>query len=120
MNAPSLVMAHLHRLVKEKHMKVIRDKVEADTVLSEDTQLFGMIVGKTTVSENTLLELHGMIVGDLVLEKGSTVYLHGMVNGNVTNKGGVLRVFGMVNGQIVRQSGQTVVDFKASIRNGIH
>ena len=101
-------------------MNIIRNKVEGDTVLSEDTQFFGMIVGKTTVSENTLLELHGMIIGDLILEKDSTVYLNGMVNGNVINKGGILHVFGMVNGQIVRQKGQTVVDSKALVRNGIH
>jgi len=105
--------------VKERLMNVIRNKVEGDTVLSEGTQLFGMIVGKTTVSENTLLELHGMIVGNLVLQKGSTVYLHGMVNGDIINKGGVLQVFGVVNGKIVRQSGQTMVDSKSSVRNGI-
>jgi len=100
-------------------MKVIRDKVEGETVLTEGTELLGMIVGKTTVSEDTLLKLHGMIVGDLILEKGSTVYLHGTVNGDVINRGGVLQVFGIVNGRIVRQSGETVVDSKALVRNGL-
>lgn len=100
-------------------MKIIRDRVEGNTVLTEGTQLLGMIVGNTTVSENALLELHGMIIGNLTLEKGCTVYLHGMVNGDVINKGGFSRFFGIVNGRIVHKSGEMVVDSKALVRNYI-
>lgn len=100
-------------------MKVIRSKVEGNTILSEDTQLHGMIVGSTTVSENILLQMHGMIIGNLILKVDSEVYLHGMVNGDVINKGGYLKVFGIVNGKLIRESGDTVVDPKAIVRDGI-
>ena len=98
-------------------MKVIRDKIEGDTAINEDTQLHGMIVGLTTVSRNSLLQLHGMIIGDLILEENSTVYLHGMVNGNIINNGGYLEVFGMVNGKVIRKSGETIIDSNAVIRD---
>lgn len=42
-------------------MRILRNKIEGDTVLREDTQLYGMIVGSTTVSKGILLELHGMV-----------------------------------------------------------
>lgn len=100
-------------------MKVIWGKVEGDTILNEDTNLHGMIVGSTTVSENTLLQLHGMIVGNLILEKESTVYIYGMVNGNIINKGARLEVFGMVNGKVYREGGETRVDPKAIVRDGV-
>ena len=66
-----------------EEMKSIRGKIQGDTELTEDVELYGMIVGSTTVSANTVLKLHGMIVGNLLLKRGSSVDLHGMVNGNV-------------------------------------
>ncbi len=98
-------------------MKVIRNKVEGNTTINEDTQLHGMIVGSTTVSRNCVFQLHGMIVGDLVVEDNSIVYLHGMVNGNVINNGGHLEVFGMVNGKVFREKGETIIDSNATIRD---
>jgi len=100
-------------------MKVIRDKVEGSIVLSEDTQLHGMIVGSVMVPKDTVLQLHGMIIGSLTLREESTVYLHGMVMGDVINEGGHLEVFGMVNGKVIRKSGKTMVDSKAIVRDGI-
>ena len=100
-------------------MKVIRDKIEGDIVIKEDTQVHGMIVGVTTVSENTLLQLHGMIIGDLVLNEDSKVLLKGMVNGDVINKGGHLEIFGMVNGKVVRKKGKTTIDSQAKVRDGL-
>ena len=100
-------------------MKVIRNKIEGNTTISEDTQLHGMIVGSTTVLQKNVLQLHGMIIGDLILEENSTVYLHGMVNGNITNNGGYLGVFGIVNGKIIRESGDTIIDSNARIRDRV-
>lgn len=100
-------------------MRIIVDIIKGDTVVEEDTQLNGMIVGKATVSENTLLELNGMVVGNLVLEKASTVYLYGMVVGDVVNEGGHLEVFGTVNGKVVRKNGKTLIDSKAVVRYGL-
>jgi hypothetical protein len=101
-------------------MKIITEKIEGETNLNEDTKLTGMIVGSTTVSENTLLQLHGMIIGNLILKKGCSVYLHGMVDGDVINKGGYLEIFGIVNGKVIRENGETKVDSKAIIRSGIN
>ena len=100
-------------------MNIIRNKIKGDTILNEDTQLHGMIVGLTTVSENVILQLHGMVIGTVIIREGSTVYLHGMVNGSVINKGGHLEVFGIVNGKIIRESGETIVNPKAIVQNGI-
>ena len=100
-------------------MKIIRNKIEGNTPINEDTQLHGMIVGSTTVSRNSILQLHGMIIGDLILEENSTVYLHGMVNGNIINNGGYLEVFGIVNGKIIRESGKTIIDSNAGIRASV-
>ena len=97
-------------------MKVIRNNIEGNTTINEDTQLHGMVVGLTTVSLNSILQLHGMIIGDLILEESSTVYLHGMVNGNVINNGGYLKVFGTVNGKVIRESGETIIDSNSVIR----
>ena len=101
-------------------MKIVMDKIRGDTIIDEDTQLNGMIVGKTTVSECTQLELNGMVVGNLVLKKASTVYLYGMVVGDVINEGGRLEVFGTVNGIVVRKNGETLIDTRAIIRYGQH
>jgi len=99
-------------------MRVIDGKIEGGTILTEDTQLNGMIVGVTTVSRNCILHMHGMIVGDLIVEESATVYLNGMVNGNVTNCGGILEVYGTVNGNILRQKGKTFIHPNAAIRGG--
>ncbi len=97
----------------------IRGKIEEDIVLSENTDLSGMVVGNVVVQKNVALELHGMVVGNLVLEQDSEVYLHGMVTkGDVINNGGCLKVFGMVVGKIRRNSGETIVDKNAIVRNG--
>jgi hypothetical protein len=100
-------------------MNIINDKVVGEIILNENTELHGMIVGNTTVTEGILLKLHGMIIGDLILEKDSTVYLHGMTKGDVINRGEILKVYGMVNGRIIRQDGETLVDSKAVVRYGI-
>lgn len=100
-------------------MKVILGKIEGDAIINEDTQLFGMIVGSTTISEKASLQLHGMIIGNLILKEDSKVYLHGMVNGDVINKGGYLEIFGIVNGKIIREKGETIVDSQAIVRAGI-
>ncbi len=100
-------------------MRVIRDKIEGETVLSEDTQLHGMITGSTIVSKNTVLQLHGVIIGNLILKAGATTYLHGMVIGDVINEGGHLEVFGTIKGKVIRKDGETIVDLKAMVFEGI-
>lgn len=100
-------------------MKLIRGKLEGDTVLTEDTELHGMIVGTTTVDGGSTLRLHGTVTGNLILEENSSVEMHGMVNGDVYNKGGHLAVFGTVNGRVVREGGQTSIDAQAVIRDGV-
>ena len=100
-------------------MKVIRDKIEGDIVIKEDTQVNGVIVGVTTVSENTLLQLNGVIVGDLILKEDSKVFLNGIVNGDVVNKGGYLEIFGIVNGKVVRKKGKITIDSQAKVRDGL-
>lgn len=100
-------------------MKLIRDIIEGATNIKEDTQLHGMIVGSTTVSNNALFQLHGKIIGDLILIKDCSVYIHGMVNGDVINKGGCLEIFGTVNGKVIRENGETKIDSKAVIQKGI-
>ena len=100
-------------------MRVIREKIEGKTVLSEDTELYGMIAGDTRVCENIVLKLHGMVIGKLILETNSVAYLHGMVVGDILNKGGHLEIFGTVNGRVLTENGKTLIDPKASIRNGV-
>jgi hypothetical protein len=100
-------------------MKTIRSKIEGNTILNEDTELHGMIVGTTTVCEGTVLALHGMVVGDLVLRPDSTVHLHGMVCGDVRNEGGRLDVFGMVQGRVIRADGLTIIHPKAVVLGGM-
>jgi len=57
----------------------IKNKIDGDLVLSENTHLSGMIVDNVVVQKNVELQLHGMVVGSLTLEEGSEVYLDGMV-----------------------------------------
>ena len=101
-------------------MRLFNDKIEGNTSINEDTQLNGMIVGDTTVLENTMFELNGMIVGNLIIKKSSTVYLYGTVTRDVVNEGGRLEVFGTVNGKVFRKDGDTLVDSRAIIRYGLH
>ena len=103
---------------QKKMMKTISHKIVGDTVLEQDIQLEGIIVGSTTVSENIKLRLHGDIIGDLWLREGSDVLLYGTVNGNIRNEGGHLEVFGIVKGKIKSLGGTTVIDPKAIIVNG--
>lgn len=96
-------------------MKVIKDKIEQNTAISEDTQLLGMIVGLTTVSKNVIFQIHGMIIGDLILNEGATVYINGIVDGNIANNGGHLEIFGIVNGKINTDIGETIIGPKAIV-----
>jgi len=101
-------------------MRIRNDKIEGDTIINEDTQIDGMIVGNTTVAEGIQLKLNGMIVGKLVVAKNSTIQLYGTVDGDVVNEGGRLEVFGTVNGKVFRKDGDTLVDSKAIVRLGLH
>lgn len=101
-------------------MRIINDKIEGDTSIKEDTQLNGMIVGKTTVAEGIQLDLHGMIVGNLIVGKSSTVHIFGTIVGDAVNDGGRLEVYGVVNGKIFRNAGDTSVDTRAIVRFGLH
>jgi cytoskeletal protein CcmA (bactofilin family) len=96
-------------------MRVVTQKMEADTRIDCDTELRGMIVGNVVVSPGTVLVLHGMIVGTLTLEKDSNVYLHGMVVGDAANNGGDLQLRGTVTGTVSSLSGNTVVDQNARV-----
>ena len=96
-------------------MRVIENKIEGETIIAEDTELRGMIVGSTVVENGITLQLHGMIVGNLILEKSSLVYLYGAISGDITNKGGYLEIHGFVNGKVIREGGETIIDPKAVI-----
>ncbi len=96
-------------------MQTIRGKVEGDTDISADTELFGMVVGEVRVKPGTTLELQGMVVGSLSLEIQSCVNLRGTVNGRVLNRGGNLSVFGTVHGDVVTEAGRTEIDIDALI-----
>lgn len=98
----------------------IQGKTEADVIISEDSEITGMIIGIVTVAEGIKLIQRGMVIGDLVLKKASTVYMYGMVNGDLYNDGGYLEVFGMVNGRVIRRGGQTLIDPDAKVRDGIN
>lgn len=88
-------------------MRTVLDKIEGDTVINEDTELLGTIVGCTRVCENIQLDLYGAIIGDLVMEQNSRVYLYGVVSGNVMNNGGHLEIPGMANREVIGDNGET-------------
>ena len=76
----------------------------------------GVIEGDVTVADGTRLCLNGMVTGNLTIEPGATCELRGTVVGSVINTGGNLQVFGLIQGSLVRQSGHTVVDSRANIK----
>lgn len=100
-------------------MITISHKITGETTIDQDTQLTGMIVGKTIVSGSVSMIINGMINGDLILESGSYAYVHGIVNGDIVNNGGNLEIFGTVNGKVIRKDGQTTVDTNAIVRDGV-
>ena len=100
-------------------MKIIKDKIDGNITLNEDTKLHGIIAGAATVSQNVLLHLHGVVAGNLTLEPDSHVVLHGIASGDVINNGGFLEVFGIVNGRVIRNAGNTEIAQKAVINGGV-
>ena len=90
-------------------MKLVKDTIESDTLIKENTHLQGMIIGTTIVLPKIVLNLNGMIVGNLILAKNSVVYHHGTVKGDIINKGGKIEIFGTVIGRIIRESGITKI-----------
>lgn len=96
-------------------MRIIRDKVEGDTIISENTHLYGMIIGATTIASGVRFELDGMVIGSLHLEEQSSVYLRGTVGGDVVNNGGYLLVRGVVDGRVIELGGKTDIDPRAVI-----
>jgi len=99
---------------------VIRNRIEKDMEINEDTTLNGIIIGSVIVNNGVRFYLHGMLNGNLVIKNGSKVYINGIVNGNVKNNGGYLEVYGIINGKLVRESGQTIVDEDANIKEIIN
>ncbi|TYS57728.1 hypothetical protein FZC74_14965 [Sutcliffiella horikoshii] len=98
-------------------MKVVRDKIERNIMLTENLILHGMIVGNVSISEDVEFFLHGTVIGNLTINKKSIVHLHGTVNGDVVNVGGTLKVYGMINGRLFREKGNTFIDEKAHIND---
>ncbi|HSV31994.1 MAG TPA: hypothetical protein VLH40_08255 [Atribacteraceae bacterium] len=75
---------------------VISGILEEDLIISENTQILGIVDGKVTVPGPLTLILDGIVVGELILESGATVYLNGIVWGRVTNNGGTLFLEGII------------------------
>lgn len=98
-------------------MVEIREKIENDVTIKEDTVLKGMIVGNVNVIEYTEFHLRGTVVGNLNINENTLVILRGTVNGDVVNNGGKLEIYGMINGRLFKESGETFIDEKAVIED---
>jgi len=94
----------------------IKDKVERDMTITQDTKLRGQVIGALRVLDCTF-EHYGQITGKLIIEAGANVILHGQVKGDVINNGGNLNVYGMVLGRLFRERGDTYIDKDAYVKD---
>ncbi len=72
-------------------MRIVRDDLEGDILIKENSELHGTIAGNAIVEQDVLFRIYGTITGTLTIEEGATVYLHGVVKHNVVNHGGKLK-----------------------------
>ena len=96
-------------------MRTIQEKIEGDFVASEDTDLYGMILGNITVQSGIHFNIIGTVDGDLTVQKGAKALLHGTLNGNIYNHEGFIDIFGRVCGVIKLDTGSIRIDAKATI-----
>lgn len=108
-------------------MKTLNGKIDGPYVVTEDTNLVGMITDKAIVPSGVHFEVTGMITGDLEVHSGASVLIRGMVNGLVENKGGQIVIEGWVDEVVetdprastqLRGDGRVRGKWGGSVRNG--
>ena len=95
-------------------MQVINRTVSGPVTLSENTELWGTILGDVRVSASCKLEVKGRIEGDVTVEKDALLQVDGAVIGDVQNAGRV-EVYGILRGQVVDYDGEIYIDERAMI-----
>ncbi len=96
----------------------LRDDIESDLTIEEDTRLYGCITGDVKVKPGRLLIVHGVVGGKLLLETGAILHVYGAVTGDVVNHGADLRVWktGTIRGVLLNRDSATQVESGAKVR----
>ncbi len=76
-------------------MQTILRTVEGSIVLTENTEILGVVTGNVTVSGGARVIMDGMVMGDFVVLEGSSAEVTGTVAGYIINDGGSLKVRGL-------------------------
>lgn len=84
-----------------KLMRVVKNQINEDLLVEEDTVLDGIVAGSAIVRPGKKLVINGMVTGNVVIEGDSEVELNGVVSGDIYNQGGILTKKGILAGTIV-------------------
>jgi len=95
-------------------MQVINRTMDGPVTLTENTELWGTVMGDVTVSASCKLEVKGSVQGNMVIERGAAVYVDGSVIGDVKNAGRI-EVYGILKGQIIDAGGEVYIDDRAMV-----
>ncbi|WP_019554748.1 hypothetical protein [Propionispira raffinosivorans] len=93
----------------------IKNLVEGDIKVNEDTKISGMLNGNAFVSSNKRLDVNGILNGDVYISPSAQVYIYGIVDGVIENRGGHLEVFGVVKKFILDKKGETEIHTNAIV-----
>lgn len=85
-------------------MKVIKDRIDDDLLVDEDTVLDSVVAGSAIVSPGKKLVINGVVTGNVVIEENSVVELNGIVSGDIYNQGGEFIQKGVLAGSLVESS----------------
>ncbi len=81
-------------------MLVIKEKIENDIYIEEDTTLDGLVAGSAIVRPKQTFVINGIVTGNVVIEFGARVELNGIVSGDVFNQGGEFIRQGILSGTL--------------------
>lgn len=87
-----------------KYMRVVKNQIDEDLLVDEDTVLDGIVAGSAIVRQGMKLVINGMVTGNVVIEENSEVELNGIVSGDIYNQGGKFLKRGVLAGNLVDSS----------------
>ncbi|WP_175127815.1 hypothetical protein [Achromobacter piechaudii] len=99
-------------------MRVDKNQINNDIVLTDRLDLYGQAAGNISVLQGGELRLYGQCSRDITVTAGGIAIIYGMVVGSVVNDGGNVEVLGAIIGSLRTISGSTSVNPNASILGG--
>ncbi len=88
-------------------MKNIRDLIDGDLTIKNETTLNGLKIGNVIVNDNITFRVKGILTGDITIKQNGFLIIDGgLINGNIFNSG-ICLINGVINGLLFTLSGRS-------------